>query len=93
MQCMQRLVANAYAVPWRFVGMPWYACMCSHWLLVPPAPLPLAWPLCLLQEVYSVVLFYKYVRIVEPPAFVAFLKDTCTGLGLTGRVLVAEEVR
>lgn len=37
------------------------------------------------------VLFYKYVRIVEPPAFVAFLKDTCTGLGLTGRVLVAEE--
>jgi hypothetical protein len=51
--------------------------------------------LCLVQEMgeFAVVLFYKYVRILDPAGFVEEIKAVCTGLGLTGRVLVAEEVR
>jgi len=40
---------------------------------------------------YRVLLYYKYVRLAEPAAFVAEHRLLCERLGLRGRILVAEE--
>jgi UPF0176 protein len=40
---------------------------------------------------YTVLLFYKYVTISDPAAFVAQIKEQAVALGLRGRILVAEE--
>lgn len=44
-----------------------------------------------MDEVYPVILFYKYVEIAEPAAFTEELRTLCAGLGLKGRVLIASE--
>jgi UPF0176 protein len=38
-----------------------------------------------------VILFYKYVTITDPQSFAAEQRTLCSGLGLKGRVLIAEE--
>jgi len=40
---------------------------------------------------FPVILFYKYVAIADPAAFVASQRDLCSALGLKGRVLIAME--
>jgi UPF0176 protein len=40
---------------------------------------------------FPVILFYKYVPINDPAAFVVQQRDLCTSLGLKGRVLIATE--
>ncbi len=40
---------------------------------------------------HSVILFYKYVTIVEPQAFMEREKAVCDALQLTGRVIIATE--
>jgi len=44
-----------------------------------------------MSEDYPVILFYKYVPIVEPGKFVADQRALCESLGLKGRVLIAHE--
>ncbi len=39
----------------------------------------------------EIIIFYKYVRISDPVAFVAWQRATCEELGLRGRILIAEE--
>jgi UPF0176 protein len=40
---------------------------------------------------WPVVLFYKYIPIVDPTLFAAEQRKLCSSLGLKGRVLIAEE--
>lgn len=40
---------------------------------------------------YPVILFYKYVAIADPQSFAAEQRTLCSGLGLKGRILIAEE--
>lgn len=40
---------------------------------------------------YPVILFYKYVAIVDAEAFAAEQRELCASLGLKGRVLIAAE--
>ena len=40
---------------------------------------------------HQVLLFYKYVTILDPEALKAWVADRAKALGLTGRVLIAEE--
>ncbi len=40
---------------------------------------------------YTVSLFYRYAQIEDPDSFVSDLKETCSRLGLLGRILVATE--
>lgn len=44
-----------------------------------------------MDEAYPVILFYKYVTIADPEAFVAAQRTLCESLGLKGRILVAFE--
>lgn len=44
-----------------------------------------------MSEVYPVILFYKYVPIADPAAFVESQRLLCASLGLKGRLLVATE--
>ncbi len=39
----------------------------------------------------EIIIFYRYVRISNPKAFVARQREICEKLGLFGRILVAEE--
>ncbi|MES2571438.1 MAG: hypothetical protein V4710_15465, partial [Verrucomicrobiota bacterium] len=41
--------------------------------------------------VCPVILFYKYVPIVDPDAFAAAQRALCSDLGLKGRLLIATE--
>jgi UPF0176 protein len=43
------------------------------------------------MEAYPIILFYKYIPIADPSAFVESQKRLCASLGLKGRLLVAEE--
>ena len=40
---------------------------------------------------FTVILFYKYVHISDPESLVASQRLLCRNLGLTGRILIAEE--
>jgi UPF0176 protein len=40
---------------------------------------------------WPVILFYKYVRVVEPENFAQAQRSLCSSLGLKGRVLIAAE--
>ena len=40
---------------------------------------------------FPVILFYKYVSIEDPAAFMAEQRELCTQLGLKGRLLIATE--
>ncbi len=40
---------------------------------------------------YTILLFYKYVKIPDPQAVMVFVRGLCTGLGLKGRAIIAEE--
>lgn len=42
-------------------------------------------------EPYNVILFYRYVNIIDVEALVCKLKDVCNFQGLLGRILVASE--
>lgn len=44
-----------------------------------------------MEYAYPVILFYKYVRIESPAAFVETQRALCSSLGLKGRLLIAEE--
>jgi UPF0176 protein len=44
-----------------------------------------------MDAAYPVILFYKYVTITDPPSFAAEQRALCSGLGLKGRILIAEE--
>jgi len=44
-----------------------------------------------MEEVYPVILFYKYVAIDDPAKFVAEQRELCESLGLKGRILIAAE--
>ncbi len=44
-----------------------------------------------METEYVVLLYYKYVPIVNPERFAAEHRALCLGLGLRGRILVAEE--
>lgn len=44
-----------------------------------------------MSETYTVLLFYKYVRLDEPAKFAAEHRELCRSLHLKGRVLVAHE--
>jgi UPF0176 protein len=44
-----------------------------------------------MAEVYPVILFYKYVALVDPESFAASQRALCTALGLKGRILIATE--
>ena len=44
-----------------------------------------------MEEVYPVILFYKYVGIDEPVKFVEAQRALCEMLGLKGRILIATE--
>src|SRR3989338_1798118 len=39
----------------------------------------------------AIILFYKYVAIVEPGRIVKWQRDLCESLGLTGRIILATE--
>lgn len=39
----------------------------------------------------EIIIFYRYVRISDPKAFVAHQREICEKLGLFGRILIAEE--
>jgi UPF0176 protein len=43
------------------------------------------------NEAYTIILFYKYVSVENPEAFVAWHKEIGPKLGLTGRVHIARE--
>lgn len=43
------------------------------------------------QDVWPVILFYKYVAIADPQQLAATQRELCVRLGLKGRVLIAEE--
>src|SRR5262245_27562034 len=62
---------------------------------VPPPhlhhPCPALSPWRAMAADYPVILFYKYVAIVDPHTFAASQRALCTELGLKGRVLIAEE--
>jgi rhodanese-related sulfurtransferase len=40
---------------------------------------------------WPVILYYKFVEIVDPPVFTEAQRDLCTSLGLKGRILIATE--
>lgn len=40
---------------------------------------------------FEVLLYYKYCRICDPEAYAAKHRELCQGLGLRGRILIAEE--
>lgn len=40
---------------------------------------------------YKIILFYKYVRIVDPEAVIEGEKERCSRLGLKGRCIIASE--
>jgi UPF0176 protein len=44
-----------------------------------------------MNTAWPVILFYKYVPIVDPEAFAADQRALCSSLGLKGRVLIAAE--
>ena len=44
-----------------------------------------------MSEVYPVILFYKYVPILDPEALMEAQRVLCSKLGLKGRILIAEE--
>ncbi len=39
----------------------------------------------------EIIIFYRYVRISDPKAFVAHQREICEKLGIFGRILIAEE--
>ncbi len=43
------------------------------------------------QMHFTVLLFYKYVQIADPAALAEAIRDRASTLGMTGRVIVAEE--
>ncbi|MES2225202.1 MAG: rhodanese-related sulfurtransferase [Patescibacteria group bacterium] len=43
------------------------------------------------ESEFQVLLFYKYVTVEDPEALAAWVRTRATGLGLTGRVIIAEE--
>ncbi len=43
------------------------------------------------DEIWPVILFYKYVEIAAPESFAAAQRSLCHSLGLKGRVLIASE--
>lgn len=43
------------------------------------------------KEQYTILLFYKYVKLEKPEEVAAFVRGICVGLGLKGRVIVAHE--
>jgi UPF0176 protein len=49
---------------------------------------PLVW---LSGQPYTVVLFYRYVKVAKPQELCNALRKCCIRLGLLGRILVAEE--
>ncbi len=44
-----------------------------------------------MDQSFTIILYYKYVEITEPALFVKSHKEVCSGLGLTGRVLISAE--
>jgi UPF0176 protein len=44
-----------------------------------------------MMEPFPVILFYKYVEVLDPQAFAAAQRELCLRLGLKGRVLIAME--
>lgn len=40
---------------------------------------------------YQILLYYKYTKVKDPEAFVAWHKEVCTQLGFKGRILIAHE--
>jgi UPF0176 protein len=44
-----------------------------------------------MQSQFAVILFYKYVPVADPAGFASDQRALCQGLGLKGRILVAEE--
>lgn len=40
---------------------------------------------------YQIVLFYKYIEIADPNAFMKYQRQLCSGLGLKGRLIIAKE--
>ena len=42
-------------------------------------------------DTHQILLFYKYVHIVDPEAVMRWQKELCAELGLKGRVIVAQE--
>jgi UPF0176 protein len=40
---------------------------------------------------HTILLFYKYVEILKPQEFCAFIKGLCKGLNITGRAIIAVE--
>lgn len=44
-----------------------------------------------MEKNYTIILFYKYTKIKDPKGFMAYIKEVCKRLSLTGRFLIAEE--
>lgn len=40
---------------------------------------------------YQILLYYKYTKVNDPEAFVAWHKEVCAQLGFKGRILIAKE--
>lgn len=39
----------------------------------------------------EIIIYYKYTKVADPAGFVKWHKEVCSGLGLLGRVLIAQE--